>query len=162
MPYDRFRYHRGTLRLQNRDYSRPGAYFVTMRTAVHGDILGSITDHVMVLNETGKVADDCWRAIPRHHQGIRLDAWVVMPDHLHGIIILPHGIPGLHGPDVRAQCIGAQYIAPLARSQPESLIVNGLITMPLPWYPTCASRPDHGRLRAGAAGCAPTRERLCW
>lgn len=56
---------------------------------------------VMVLNEAGKIVSDCWKDLPNHYKNIRLDAFVVMPDHIHGIIIIEnpidekkyHGLP---------------------------------------------------------------------
>lgn len=93
MPYDRFRQHRGTLRLRGYDYRRAAAYFITIRTADIGNVMGEVDDAAVELNEIGRAIESCWRDLPNHHQGLRLDAWAVMPDHLHGILVLPHGVP---------------------------------------------------------------------
>ena len=91
--YDRFRHHRRSIRLRNRDYRCPGAYYVTICAEGKGEIMGAIANGKVILNKTGGIVDACWKAIPEHFAGVRLDVWVVMPDHLHGILFLPHGVP---------------------------------------------------------------------
>lgn len=76
-------------RLGSWDYSWPGWYFVTIvvghRTCVFGDVIG---DSIQ-LSTLGKTADEFWREIPKHHTGVELDDYfVVMPNHVRGIIIL--------------------------------------------------------------------------
>ncbi len=93
MPYDRFRHHRRSLRLHPYDYTRAAAYFVTIRAVGDGDILGTVAVGVVELNDLGRMVEECWLAIPDHHRGVRLDDYVIMPDHLHGIVVLPHGVP---------------------------------------------------------------------
>lgn len=82
---------RKTTRLQGYDYRRAGAYFCTIcvhrrlrRRAVWGHIEGDI----MHLNRFGRLVWDCWRDLPDHHQGLTLDEFVVMPNHIHLIIFL--------------------------------------------------------------------------
>ena len=93
MPYDRFRHHRRTLRLRGYDYTRAAAYFVTIRTAESGDVLGTVVEGSVVLNDIGRLVEECWQALPDAFRRLRLDDFVIMPDHLHGIVILPHGVP---------------------------------------------------------------------
>jgi len=70
------------------DYQGPGAYFVTVCTWRRRRILSRIVDGHVVLTAEGRCASEVWSAIPAHYRGISLDAHVVMPDHIHGILIL--------------------------------------------------------------------------
>lgn len=89
---------RRSLRLSGYDYSRAGAYFVTI--CVHGRqcLLGNIVDDEMRINEYGKIVFECWNKLPHRFPSIELDFSVVMPNHLHGIIIIVGaGFPGPSG-----------------------------------------------------------------
>jgi REP element-mobilizing transposase RayT len=68
--------------------SFPGEYFVTICTRERECILGEIFDDEMKLNARGIIADKCWREIPEHFPNVGLDEFVIMPNHVHGIIIL--------------------------------------------------------------------------
>ena len=86
MKFDPQKHHRRSIRLPNYDYTQPGGYFVTIVT-YHRDLLfGVVRNEEMRLNNYGKIADECWRAIPDHFQNVELDAYVIMPNHVHGII----------------------------------------------------------------------------
>ena len=79
---------RRPLRLKEYDYSQAGAYFVTV-CAKHRKILfGNIVGHGMRLNPFGLVVKECWRDLPRHYHFLELDAFVVMPNHIHGILVI--------------------------------------------------------------------------
>ena len=88
MPFDRFKHNRRSIRLPGYDYSSPGAYFITIDTHRSVHIFGEIVDGEMRLNEWGAIADACWRAIPDHFPNTELDEFVVMPNHMHGIIVI--------------------------------------------------------------------------
>ena len=77
---------RRSLRLRGYDYGRPGAYFLTLKTYDKQRLFGTIRSGLMILNEFGRIAQDCWHAIPDHFPHIHLDAYVIMPDHMHGIV----------------------------------------------------------------------------
>jgi hypothetical protein len=77
---------RRSIRLQGYNYSRPGAYFVTVCAARRGYLLGWISDGRVVENAT--IVRDCWFDLPNHYPHVSLDAFVVMPDHVHGIVML--------------------------------------------------------------------------
>jgi putative transposase len=68
------------------DYSGVGAYFVTVCVKNMNRAFGKIHNGIMVLNEWGLIADSYWHEIPTHYRNIRLDEWIIMPDHIHGII----------------------------------------------------------------------------
>ena len=78
--------HRRSMRLRGYDYTRPGAYFVTICALTH--LFGRIRGEQMVLSPLGAIARACWEDIPNHFEYVRVDAYVVMPDHVHGILIL--------------------------------------------------------------------------
>jgi REP element-mobilizing transposase RayT len=88
MPYNPKIHHRRSIRLQNYDYSRPGAYFVTIcvqdRSCLFGDVVGG----GMRLNDAGRVACECWNDIPKHFPHVHLDAFMIMPNHVHGIFFI--------------------------------------------------------------------------
>ena len=79
---------RNSLRLKGYNYSRAGAYFITICTANRKHLFGRIHHGVMHLNEYGKIAHKTWAHLSDSFPSIRLDAFVIMPNHIHGIIIL--------------------------------------------------------------------------
>ncbi len=85
MPYDPHRHHRRSIRLRGYDYTCPGAYFITVVTWGRECLFGEILDGEMQMNELGAVAQSCWQEIPAHFPNVQLDAYVVMPNHIHGI-----------------------------------------------------------------------------
>ena len=89
MPNDP-RPHRRSLRLPGYDYSRAGAYFITACTQNRVMLFGGVIDGDVRLNEMGTIVQQTWEDLPRHYLGIALDAFIVMPNHVHGIIILAH------------------------------------------------------------------------
>jgi len=76
------------LRLKGHDYSQAGAYFLTIGTHRMKCLFGQIVDGEMNLNDTGCAVERAWFSIPRHFPRAVLDEFVVMPNHVHGIIIL--------------------------------------------------------------------------
>lgn len=81
--------NRRSIRLRGYDYAQRGAYFVSICTSKHLSVFGEILDGEMHLSPIGQVVDSRWEDLPNHTLGLSLDAWVVMPNHVHGIIILP-------------------------------------------------------------------------
>lgn len=68
------------------DYSQPGAYFVTIVTQDRKLLFGQVLDGEMVLNDIGRMVTELWLAIPDHFSNVELGEFVVMPNHIHGII----------------------------------------------------------------------------
>jgi putative transposase len=79
---------RKTIRLHGWDYRKNGAYFVTICTSDRDHYFGKITIGIMHLSEIGMIARDCWQEIPQHFQFVNLDAYTIMPDHMHGIMVI--------------------------------------------------------------------------
>ena len=75
-------------RLPGYDYRQEGAYFVTICTHQRLQIFGSVVNEAIQLSDIGKIAYDLWTTIPEHHTNIILDAYVVMPNHMHGIVFI--------------------------------------------------------------------------
>ena len=82
------RYRRQSTRLNSWDYRRSAAYFVTICTKDRKHYLGDIVDNKMVLSNTGVIADVLWDEIRNYNRCVKLDVYVIMPNHIHGIIIL--------------------------------------------------------------------------
>jgi len=86
--FDPQKHRRRSIRLQGYDYSQVGAYYVTIVTYHRDCLFGEIMNQEMILNDFGKIADECWRAIPDHFSFVELGAYVIMPNHMHGVIII--------------------------------------------------------------------------
>jgi putative transposase len=87
-PHDLTNHHRVSTRLRGHDYASTGTYAVTICTCGHQHVFGYVNDGMTVLNETGDIAKCCWLQIPGHFIHVTLDAWVIMPNHIHGILII--------------------------------------------------------------------------
>jgi hypothetical protein len=85
-------HQRRSIRLKGYDYAQPGAYFVTICTADRQPILGEIVNGAMRLSAAGRIVEQEWRRLVRHFRNIRLDAYVIMPNHLHGIIVINESV----------------------------------------------------------------------
>jgi putative transposase len=88
MKYDPNKHHRRSIRLKGYDYSQPGAYFVTI--CINGGLptLGKICNSQMYASKPGQMVQNAWDELPLHYPGVAVDAFVLMPDHIHGIIFL--------------------------------------------------------------------------
>ncbi len=81
-------HHRRSIRLKGYDYSQPGAYFITVCVRGGEFLFGDVATGRMRLNNAGTIVQKCWEWLERHYGHVRLDEYVVMPNHLHGIIML--------------------------------------------------------------------------
>jgi|SRR5215471_68812 len=79
------------------DYSCPGWYFVTVCTRNRWPFFGRVVDDTVDLSTVGGNATTCWQEIPAHHRNVEIDEFIVMPNHVHGIIVLtgPERLPAL-------------------------------------------------------------------
>jgi putative transposase len=75
-------------RLKDWNYSSDGWYFITICTQNREEHFGEIIDGEMVLSECGKIAKQCWEEIRDHFYGCELDEFIVMPNHIHGIVVI--------------------------------------------------------------------------
>ena len=84
---------RESIRLKNYDYSSGGMYFITVCTHKHECLFGEIQKNrrgtiFCALNERGKFVEQCWGAITQHYNNVVLDKYIVMPNHVHGILFI--------------------------------------------------------------------------
>src|SRR5260370_1460875 len=100
MPEEK-KFHRRSIRLQGADYSEPRAYFLTICAAQRRNIFGTIDKERVVLSALGEIVRACWVEIPQHFARASTEQFVVMPNHIHGIIGLT---------------LGARYIVPFDRT----------------------------------------------
>jgi REP-associated tyrosine transposase len=80
--------HRRTIRLSGWDYSKNGVYFVTLCAEQRECLFGEIVDGRMRLNTMGAIVANTWRWLPLQYKYVILDEWCVMPNHLHGLLVL--------------------------------------------------------------------------
>ena len=90
MKYNSNLHHRRSLRLKGYDYSKSALYFITIccykRECFFGEILKTGKEQIMSLSQSGLVVQNCWLEIPLHYPEVVLHEFVVMPNHIHGII----------------------------------------------------------------------------
>ncbi|MBI4333847.1 MAG: transposase [Chloroflexi bacterium] len=79
---------RRSIRLKEYDYSQAGAYFVTICSEGRQCLFGSVADYEMILNEFGALVASSWQWLATQYSYVLLDEWVVMPNHLHGILVI--------------------------------------------------------------------------
>ena len=101
MEYNPDMHHRHTIRLDGYDYSSEGLYFVTICTSDKKCLFGKIVDDEMQMNDVGRMVERCWYQIPQHYPNVRLREFIIMPNHLHGIL----------------QIVGAEYFPPVCNTQ---------------------------------------------
>ena len=82
------KYRIPSARLQNWDYSNEGAYFITICTQNRAHFFGEIKDGIMTLSNVGVIANLMWFEIKNHAKVVELGEFIVMPNHVHGILIL--------------------------------------------------------------------------
>jgi REP element-mobilizing transposase RayT len=88
MKFDPKIHHRRSIRLKGYDYSQAGAYFVTIVAWQRECLFGEIVDGEMRLNRHGYIVRDAWFDLKKHYRHVELSAFVIMPNHVHGIIVL--------------------------------------------------------------------------
>lgn len=106
-------YHRCSIRLKDYDYSQPGAYFVTVCVKGQKCLLGNDNKGQIHPSPIGKVTTKFWDEIPEHFENAQLEAFVFMPNHLHGIIIL-------------RDKVGVQYIEPLQKNEFQNILPGSI------------------------------------
>lgn len=88
MKYNSDIHHRQSIRLKGYDYSRNGAYFITVCVQNRICLFGDIDQGEMILNGAGKMVQNIWDEIPKYYDGIEIDTFQIMPNHIHGIIVI--------------------------------------------------------------------------
>lgn len=129
MKFDPDKHHRRSIRLRGYDYSSSGLYFITICAYRRQYLFGKIVDGVMQLNSLGQIVETEWWKTEKIRPGWYLGAWIVMPNHVHGVVGIgqsgesdvPRNRPGnrAHGH------VGAHGRAPLRRANSISSFVAG-------------------------------------
>lgn len=124
--YYKNKFRNESTRLQNWDYRWDAAYFITICTKDRSPYFGEISNAQMNLSNIGVLADVFWHEIKNHAKNVMLDAFVVMPDHIHGILILTgndgeHGEHGEHE-ESNPQTIGQQRFQNIGNNSISSII----------------------------------------
>jgi REP element-mobilizing transposase RayT len=150
------RRRRRLLRLPNFDYRQVGAYFVTICTRDRACVLGTVEEGEVTLSSIGHIVQTEWHSLDERFPGIEPDEFIVMPNHIHGILLF----------------VGAQFIAPATRDVPvnephtwraashEGFIASTMHEIPVgaqfiaPWMRDAAGKSLTGS--AGAMNCALT------
>jgi REP element-mobilizing transposase RayT len=130
---------RKSVRLSGYDYTQPGAYFVTLCTRNREHLFGEIIDGKMHWNDFGCIAHETWEWLTRQYPYVELDEWIVMPNHIHGMITIhsncgrgrsrPASTVGNHLIDPPAPTVGNHLIDP-----PAPTVGNHLIDPPAPTF----------------------------
>jgi len=110
--FDPQKHHRRSIRLKGYDYTLPGAYFVTIVTHGRDCIFGEIVQGEMHPNKLGSIIQAAWQDLPIHYYHVRLDEFVVMPNHVHGIFVLIDDIGTDGSPDPPLQQQPARHGLP--------------------------------------------------
>jgi putative transposase len=93
-------HNRCSIRLNGYDYSQDGAYFITVCTHNREFLFGGIVDGKMAMNNAGRMAKKCWFDIPIHFPHVALDTFIIMPNHIHGVLVI-------------TETVGAKNFSPL-------------------------------------------------
>ena len=88
MKLDLVKYRRRSIRLKDYDYSKAGAYFITICIQNRECLLGFIENGMIILNNAGEMIKSEWMCLRRPFEHIILDEFIIMPNHMHGIIII--------------------------------------------------------------------------
>jgi putative transposase len=88
MRFDSHKHHRRSIRMRGYDYSHAGAYFITICIRNRECILGHVVDGQVSLSASGEQVLVFWQVIPKRFANVELDEFVVMPNHVHGIVVI--------------------------------------------------------------------------
>jgi REP element-mobilizing transposase RayT len=116
LKFDPSIHRRRSIRLRGYDYTRPGAYFVTLVTQGRVCLFGKVEEGEMRLNAAGEIVRQEWLRLPRRFASVKLDAFVIMPNHIHAILV-NNDLAGTirHGNPSDPPVVGATQL-PLDRS----------------------------------------------
>ncbi len=120
MSYNPLLHKRQSTRLKGFDYGSEALYFITICSNDRIHLFGEITDEEMNLNDCGKMALQCWMEIPHHFPHTRLHEFIIMPNHIHGIIEIVENMGGgfVGAKNMDGGFVGAKNISPLQNPTP--------------------------------------------
>ncbi|GAB4506420.1 MAG: transposase [Anaerolineales bacterium] len=121
MKYDPDKHHRRSIRLKGYDYSQGGAYAITVCIRNRECILGEVVGDRVALSALGTKAQELWLAIPGRFENVLLDEFIVMPNHVHGIIVIQGEVKTMVEPPEPA------LDAPISREQRRQMLIPKIV-----------------------------------
>ena len=97
MSYDSSEHHRRSIRVRGYDYSQRGVYFVTICAHGRDSLFGRVQEDAVRLNAAGETVQNTWNGLPIRFPMVVLDAFVVMPNHVHGVLAIVKNEVGVTG-----------------------------------------------------------------
>jgi len=125
--------NRKSIRLKNYDYSMDGYYFVTVCANNRRHLFGDIDCGEMVLNDAGLIAAQCWNEIPVHFPCVTLDEFIVMPNHVHGILIITDNVGANNYSPLRVR-MSVQSMRPRGTSKTIGSMIRGFKIGVTKWF----------------------------
>jgi REP element-mobilizing transposase RayT len=101
--YNPDRHHRRSIRLRGYDYAQAGAYFITLCAQGRDRLFGRVVGGAVELTEIGRIVAEEWEYTPALRPNVELDAYVVMPDHMHGILVITQRDEGAAAPQAAGE-----------------------------------------------------------
>ena len=127
--FDPQKHHRRSIRLKGYDYSQEGAYYVTIVTWQREFLFGEIANQEMILSPYGEIVQKWWEEIPVHFSNVETGAFVVMPNHVHGIIYILDGRGAVSAPDDNIIKNTQGWEIPKGHNAPPLQVFNGTPTL---------------------------------
>jgi REP element-mobilizing transposase RayT len=130
MKYNPDKHCRRSIRLKGYDYSQAGIYFVTICTKNKKCLFGEIKNDKMILNQLGYIVQNEWIKTSEIRNNVTLDSFVIMPNHLHGIIIINNDVRrGVlqYAPTANAHAAGISQYAPTATFRSPSQTIGAIV-----------------------------------
>ncbi len=100
---------RRSIRLKHFDYSQEGLYFITICCKNREHLFGKIVEGEMILNDIGEIAEKCWLEIPNHFPNVKLHSYIIMPNHVHGIIEIVTNVGAKNFSPQNDECVENQH-----------------------------------------------------
>ncbi len=117
---------RKSIRLPDYDYSGAGEYFITMCIQNRECLLGRVENETMQLNDCGLIVNEQWKDLPNHYSELQLGAWMVMPNHFHGVLILT-GVGAIQVGAIHESPQQSQQWEPLKRDERRKMLLSKII-----------------------------------
>jgi REP element-mobilizing transposase RayT len=134
---------RRSIRLRNYDYREPNAYFITVCAYRKNCVFGYVRDYKMHLNTFGQVLDQCWEGIPLHFPGVELHEFQVMPNLLHGILVITSVAWELNVPGGRERPTDSPATAPPAPPMPVRGPLRGSVGAIIGSFKSAVTKAGH-------------------
>ncbi len=136
MTYNPEKHHRRSIRLKEYDYSSGGGYYLTIDSNNRECLFGEVTNKEMIPNEAGLVVRKCWLEIPSHYPNVVLDEFIVMPNHVHGIVFI---VDESSMSKRSKRSVGAEYLQPCSKKNTVSGLSGNRVENIQPLHGSCSN-----------------------